>query len=449
MQVLESVKPMKAIVVAPTGYGKALIVANIAKESKHPIILLHDSKELLKQNVEKYKSYGLTPSVYSASLNSRELGDVIFATIGSIKKEIAALREIGIRHIVLDECQNGSKRYGQLDKLLTALGITNLLGLTATPINLSSSINGSSLKIMSRDRNNLFTKIQHVVPIQEVVQQGYWTPIEYRIVDVDVKNLKLNTTGAEFTKESVKKSYTENKLDSKIYKEVDKLRVEGIKSIIVFAPSVEDTIRLKGSIKGSRCIYGDMKASERDKNLEDFKNGKFDVLINCQILQIGYDNPALGAIVMATPTNSVALYYQICGRLVRILEGKSKGIVVDLSGNVERFGRIEDFTFEDNSYTNGWAMFSKDKLLTNYPLGDFRHPTRASLMSAKKREEEEKLLPSTHKIHFGKYKGKTVDEIYKENKGYLVWLISNKDFNWVGLNNERLKVDIEKKLKLV
>jgi superfamily II DNA or RNA helicase len=56
--------------------------------------------------------------------------------------------------------------------------------------------------------------------------------------------------------------------------------------------------------------------------LEDFKNGKFDVLINCQILQI--EQPALGAIVMATPTNSVALYYQICGRLVRILEGKER-----------------------------------------------------------------------------------------------------------------------------
>jgi hypothetical protein len=32
-------------------------------------------------------------------------------------------------------------------------------------------------------------------------------------------------------------------------------------------------------------------------------------------------------------------------------------------------------------------MFSKDKLLTNYPLGDFRHPTRASLISSKERRE--------------------------------------------------------------
>jgi hypothetical protein len=52
-------------------------------------------------------------------------------------------------------------------------------------------------------------------------------------------------------------------------------------------------------------------------------------------------------------------------------------------------------------------------------------------------------------MHFGKHKGKTVEEVHKEDKGYLVWLISNKDFNWVGLNNERLKLEIEKKLKLI
>jgi hypothetical protein len=48
---------------------------------------------------------------------------------------------------------------------------------------------------------------------------------------------------------------------------------------------------------------------------------------------------------------------------VRILEGK--GNVVDQNRSVWQNRRLH---FEDNSYTNGWAMFSKDKLLTNYPL---------------------------------------------------------------------------------
>lgn len=179
MEVLNSKKPLKAVVVAPTGYGKALLVANIAKLANAPIVLLHSSKELLKQNVKTYKSYGLNPSVYSASLNSTEIGDVIFATIGSIKKEVQTLKKIGVKYVVVDECQNGSKRDSQLDKFLKELEVSNLLGLTATPVSLSASMNGSILKMMNRDRNNLFTSIHHIVPIQELVKQGYWCPIEY------------------------------------------------------------------------------------------------------------------------------------------------------------------------------------------------------------------------------------------------------------------------------
>lgn len=448
MEVLNSKKPLKSVVVAPTGYGKALLVANIAKLADAPIVLLHSSKELLKQNVKTYKSYGLTPSVYSASLKSTEIGDVIFATIGSIKKEVKALKTVGVKYIVVDECQNGSKRGSQLDKFLKELNIGNLLGLTATPVSLSASINGSMLKMMNRDRDNLFTSIHHIVPIQELVNQGYWTPIEYRQIEIDDSKLKLNTTGAEFTKESVLQNYEYNELESLITKEVEKLEIEGVKSIVIYAPSVQEAIDLSKKIKDSRCIYGDMKDSDRDANLDDFKAQKYNVLINCQILQIGYDNPNLGAIIMATPTNSVGLYYQIVGRLVRILEGKLKGIVVDMSGNVKRFGKIEDFTYENNKYTKGWAMFSNDKLLTNYPLGDFRAPTRQSLISSYNRELKKEIKTSP-KLYFGKFNGKTVDEVYKENKSYLVWVISQKDFNWYGESGIYLKRCIEEKLKLV
>lgn len=447
MEVLNSKKPLKAIVVAPTGYGKALLVANIAKLADAPIVLLHSSKELLKQNVKTYKSYGLNPSVYSASLKMNEIGDVIFATIGSIKKEVQALKTVGVKYIVVDEAHNGSKRGSQLDKFLKELKVDNLLGLTATPVSLSSTMSGSMLKMMNRDRTNLFTSIHHIVPIQELVAQGYWTPIEYREIKIDDSKLKLNTTGAEFTKESVLQNYIYNNLEKLIVDEVDKLETEGIKSIVVYAPSVQEAIDLSKKIKGSRCIYGDMKAIDRDANLDDFKAQKYNVLVNCQILQIGYDNPNLEAIIMATPTNSVGLYYQIVGRLVRILEGKLKGIVVDMSTNVKRFGKIEDFTFENNTYTKGWAMFSNDKLLTNYPLGDFRTPTRETLMLAHNRELKKEVVGSSN-FSFGKYKGKSVEEVYKENKGYLVWIISQTDFNWNGEAGIYLKKCIEHKLKL-
>lgn len=452
MEVLTSKKPMRAVVVAPTAYGKSLIVSTIAKLADSPIVLLHNSKELLTQNVSKYKSYGLTPNIYSASLNSREIGDVIFATIGSIKKEVKKLKELGVKYVVIDECQNGSKIGGQLDKFIKDLGVQNVLGLTATPTSLTSNMNGTELRMLNRDRTNLFKTIHHIVPIKEVVDSGYWTPLEYRQIDIDNSRLELNTTGTEFTKESVVMNYIENDLEKVIIKETAKLESEKLKSIVIFMPSVKEAKELSKKIKGSRCVYGDMKASERDKNLEDFKNQEFNVMVNCQILQIGYDNPNIEALIMASPTNSVGLYYQIVGRASRIKEGKDKAVVLDISGNFERFGRIEDFTFENQDYAGGWAMFSGDKMLTNFPLSVGVTPTRKSLIEAKEREKELKNNPQklngSLKFHFGKYSNKTVIEVFKENKSYLAWLAGNKEFTWNGDKMKAIKREIFEILKL-
>lgn len=63
------------IFVYPTSFGKSLVIANIA--SKYPekhFINVTNSKELLKQNYEKYTSYGFEANICSASLEKLVLG---------------------------------------------------------------------------------------------------------------------------------------------------------------------------------------------------------------------------------------------------------------------------------------------------------------------------------------------------------------------------------------
>jgi len=60
-------------------------------------------------------------------------------------------------------------------------------------------------------------------------------------------------------------------------------------------------------------------------------------------LTTGFDFPELDAIIMARPTNSLSLYYQIIGRGLRKAEGKENCLLIDLSGNVNKFGKIENF----------------------------------------------------------------------------------------------------------
>lgn len=66
------------------------------------------------------------------------------------------------------------------------------------------------------------------------------------------------------------------------------------------------------------------------------RNGRVAIMGNC-----GFDFPALDTVVFARPTMSLRVWYQSVGRIIRPYKGK-KGWVIDLGGNLERFGRVED-----------------------------------------------------------------------------------------------------------
>ena len=78
-------KSIPSIIVAPTAAGKSLYVAKIAEGIEGNVIVLVPSKELLQQNYDKFKGFGGRVAIYSASFDSRKIGTVTFATIGSIK----------------------------------------------------------------------------------------------------------------------------------------------------------------------------------------------------------------------------------------------------------------------------------------------------------------------------------------------------------------------------
>lgn len=114
-----------AVMVLPTGAGKSLIIADIASRLDGNTLVFQPSKEILQQNFQKLCSYGvLDCSVYSASLNSKEISRITFATIGSVKSNPNLFK--GFKNIIVDECfpykqfistECGKMRIGYLYKL--------------------------------------------------------------------------------------------------------------------------------------------------------------------------------------------------------------------------------------------------------------------------------------------------------------------------------------------
>lgn len=121
-----------AFAVLATGAGKSIVIADVCHRINEPVLVLQPSKELLVQNHAKLLAYGITDiSMYSASVGQKEIAKFTYATIGSIYKKPELFKHF--RHIIIDECHLVSPTKGMYKTFFKAVGVDNIVGLTATP----------------------------------------------------------------------------------------------------------------------------------------------------------------------------------------------------------------------------------------------------------------------------------------------------------------------------
>lgn len=399
--------------------GKSLIISKIAHEINRPTLVLQPSKEILEQNYAKAVSFGSKPTIYSASCGVKELSAMTYATLKSIKKDVARLKDIGIDTLLVDECHSGysPEEGSEFMEFMNGFPEAKVLGFTATPCRLrtySSMLEGnySKLNMLTKDEHNFFKKIVHVTQIQELTSQGFWCPLKYERWSFDESALMLNSTGAEYTNESIKESIVRNGLNNSIYKRLLQLMNER-KAILVCMDSIESCNRISefmnarmGAITG--VVTSLTTKKKREQIISDFKEGKLKVVFNYSTLATGFDFPELDCVMFGRPTFSYSTYYQILGRAVRIHPDKKEALIVDCCDNMRRFGRIEDLTIEQFP-SKGWCMFAGDQLLSNIRMGDIITKDEilrraASLKSVNGDGRREDDLDSII-MWFGKYEG--------------------------------------------
>jgi DNA repair protein RadD len=364
-------KKTNAIMVLPTGSGKSLIIADIASRLDGHTLVFQPSKEILEQNFKKLSSYGILDcSIYSASFNSKKISRITFATIGSVKGHPDLFGHF--KNVIIDECHLVNPKEGMYKDFLSVLNC-KVLGLTATPYRLSSSQDfGSMLKFITRTRPAIFKEVIYHVQVSTLLDLGYLAKLNYYPMNPlgwNELNLKVNTTGADYTDKSVQREYERIDFYGYLVHIVQRLvdnQKTGIKrkGILVFTRFLKEAERLTYSIPGCAIVSGDTPKGERERILEAFKSGEIPVVANVGVLVCGFDYPELDTIVLARPTMSLALYYQIVGRAIRPHKDKEAAWFIDLCGNINRFGKVEDLKLVDGG--NGkWSVWSKNKQLTN------------------------------------------------------------------------------------
>jgi DNA repair protein RadD len=419
-------KAVPSIIVAPTAFGKSIVIAEIAHQLGEKLLVIQPSKELLEQNYNKFINLGGQASIYSAAMGEKEIGEVTYATIGSIVNIAHKFHTLGINKVIIDECDRFPREPdGMLRRFLTAAKITHVLGLTATPLKLQTNIDEhfrpfSKLVMLTSKskKGNYFKEIIHVAQIKEMVDLGFWSPLQYESYDFDTGALVYNSTNAEFTDDSIKRAYKQQDIGGKIIKRISELPDR--KSILIAVPSIEEAKELSTRLPSCEAIFSGMPDSERNKIISDFKSGKLRIIVQVTILSVGFDHPELDCIITGRPTASLSWWYQFVGRVTRIHPDKLNGLVIDFVGSVPKFGKVEDlyFKFEEPL----WKLYGEEtKLLTGIPLHEIglhkeNQPSPHDVAA------QGAPIPMT----FGKYKGK---EIRMIPIWYRNWLLDNIKWN--------------------
>lgn len=364
-------KQNNAIMVLPTGSGKSLIIADIASRLEGHTLEFQPSKEILEQNYKKLCSYDILDcSIYSASFNSKEISRITFATIGSVRSHPELFTHF--RNIIVDEAHLVNPKEGMYKSFFETVKC-KVLGLTATPYRLSSSQGfGSMLKFITRTRPAIFKEVIYQVQISTLLDMGYLANLNYYPMNPlgwNELNLKVNTTGADYTDRSVVREYERIDFYGYLVHVIQRLMnpKQGGKrnGILVFTRFVKEAENLVRNIPNCAVVTGETPKKERERILDDFKSGVIKVVANAGVLICGFDYPELDTVVLASPTMSLAQYYQKVGRAIRPHPSKDSGWIVDLCGNVKRFGEVKDLKLVDPSNRGLWQVESKGRQLTN------------------------------------------------------------------------------------
>lgn len=358
------------LIVIPTGGGKSWVIADIANRLNDNVLIFCPSKEILVQNYEKMvKICPFDCAVYSASVGQKQIAKITFATIGSAINHKEQFRHF--KYVLVDEAHLCNPKEGMYKEFFQTLNC-KIIGLSATPYRLSSSRDfGSMLKFITRTRPCVFSEVIYQVQISTLLDMGYLSKLNYYPMNPlgwNELNLKVNTTGADYTDKSVVKEYERIDFYGFLVSIVQRLLnpKSGVKrkGILVFTRFLKEAERLTWSIPGTAIVSGETPKKERERILEAFKSGEIPVVANVGVLTTGFDYPELDTIVMARPTMSLALWYQIVGRAIRPHPNKKAGWIVDLCGNIKRFGEVKDLRLVDGG--NGkWAVYSNNRQLTN------------------------------------------------------------------------------------
>lgn len=358
------------LIVIPTAGGKSLIQAKIVDKmltfTNVRILLLTHQQELIKQNAselyDNLDSRLLDVGIYSAGLNSRDThNQILFAGIQSVHKRSW---ELGFFDLILvDEAHRiPQKAMGTYRKFLDEMFKINpkviIGGLSATPYRMKTGM-------LTEGDDAIFDDICHSTSIPELINPNHFKNRDKKqyLSNIISKNsvtradlTGVHIRGGEYVQGEMERAFNKNDLIVKTVQEINDL-ASGRKKILVFTAGIMhcEAVCEELNIQGiqSECIHSHKSEKENERIISDFKSGKLRALVNIDILTTGFNQKNIDCICILRSTRSPGLYYQICGRGLRMHPDKEDCLILDFGGNILLHGPIDKIEIRKNKEGKG------------------------------------------------------------------------------------------------
>lgn len=356
------------LVVLPTGGGKtytaSMWLLKNAIDKKKKILWIAHRQMLLDQAAESFQKFAykeVVPHISSfcfrivsgasshdRTSDIRSSDNLLIVSKDSIGRNIERLdkwlegeKEL---YLIVDEAHHSTaKTYRKvIDYVKAKIPDLKIIGLTATPFRTAEEEQGLLAKIYT---DGIFNGqvvhgdvgITYQIGLKELINrqilakpifESFYTDEEYGdSLGVDAWE---NIQHLDILPDEVAQQMADSAARNKLIVETYKAKQDEYGQTILFAVNVIHAIQLtslfkKAGIKADFIVSSVRDAAtgvtisreDNEKKLEDYRNGKLQVLINVNILTEGVDLPKTKTVFLARPTVSSILMTQMVGRALR------------------------------------------------------------------------------------------------------------------------------------
>jgi len=311
-----------AVAFGKTIYSSELIRRSHAKYGAKTLFLAH-LKELVLQTAEKLEQVAPEVNYGIMMAQRKEVEDVTIGTRQTVSQNLELFGPINL--IIIDEVHVFSADNLKIVEYFLKLNPRlRVLGLTGTPF-------GSKGYIYGEDK--LWDEPFFTATVDQMIGMGYLSPYRYKVVEQPkLDNVKI--VGGDFNEGDLGEEMIQHM--GSIQKAIDEHAADR-NHIMVFCVTIDHGEQV-AELLGAKCVHSKLDKKVWRERVDEFKEGRVRFIVNISQLAVGFDAPVVDCIVMARPTMNPALATQICGRSIRICEGKKDALILDLVNNYSRVG---------------------------------------------------------------------------------------------------------------